>query len=187
MFHIALEWVFKTADLVRQYLPHRPKLTIEIREVCADQILASLKPDWSDYAIDLYVFLHLWVVNKKEVPTAVKEWNLAVEAGGQTLKAERVGDISNWHQHSKVKEEQHGITVMRDIRENLHDFGAGPLQHGIPTEGWVCFMVRETKESLLQDATLSLTLIDSFGHKHSLKSQGPWPCKGGMVNPQTPY
>ena len=41
VFHIAATWYFKAADLVRQYLPHWPKLTIEIREVCADQILDS--------------------------------------------------------------------------------------------------------------------------------------------------
>jgi len=187
VFHIAATWYFKAADLVRQYLPHWPKLTIEIREVCADQILDSLTPDFSDYTVDFYVFLHLWVVNKKEVPTAVKEWNLKVVVDGQSLQAERVTDISKWHQHSKVKVEQHGFTVIKDIRDNLNDFGNQPLQHGIPAEGWICFVLPGTKGTLLQSATLHLTLIDSFGRKHSLKSLGPWNCKGSMVNPEMLY
>jgi len=36
---------------VRQYLPHLSKLTLEIRQVCDDKILASLTPDFSGYTL----------------------------------------------------------------------------------------------------------------------------------------
>ncbi|HXM97179.1 MAG TPA: hypothetical protein VN982_01755 [Candidatus Dormibacteraeota bacterium] len=160
------------------------QITIEIREVCEDKILASLEPDFSRYKVDLYVFLRVWVVNKREVPTVPKEWTLTVVAGKQKLKAERVLDISKWHQHSKLEKQQQGFTFIEDIRENLTAFGNQPLQHGIPAEGWLCFLVRGTNDNLLQGATLRLTLIDSFGHKHHLKRKEPWNCKGNMVNPE---
>jgi len=170
---------------VHQYLPHWSKLTIEIREVCDDKILASI--DASGYTVDLYVFLRVWAVNQKEVPTTVKEWTLTVVAENQKLQAERVADISRWHQHSKVKRQQHGFTVVEDVREDLNAFGNQPLQQGIPSEGWICFVLRGVEDSLLQGSTLRLTSIDSFGRKHVLKSKGPWNCKGSMVNREMLY
>ena len=157
-------------------------LTVEIREVCEDKILASLQID--KFTVDLYIFLHVWVVNKKEVPTVPKEWALTVMAGKQKLQTEREPDISKWHQHSKVEKQRQDFTFIEDIRENLHAFGNQPLHHGIPAEGWLCFVVRDVKDSLLQGAILRLTLIDSFGRKHIHKKKEPWPCKGNMVNPE---
>jgi hypothetical protein len=158
------------------------QVTPEIHEVCEDKLLSSL--DATGYTVDLYIFLRVWVVNKKEVPTVPKEWTLTVVAGKQKLKAERVSDISMWHQHSKVEKQQHGMKFIEDVRDNLTAFGPQPLQHGIPNEGWICFLVRGTRDSLLEGATLRLTLVDSFEHKHTVKKKEPWNCKGGMVNPE---
>ncbi len=173
----SVEWCWKK-------LWNWSQVTVEIRDVCEDKLLASLEPDFSGYKVDLYIFLRVWVVNKKEVPTVPKEWTLTVVAGKQKLKAERVLDISKWHQHSKLEKQQHGFAVIEDIRENLTAFGNQPLQHGIPAEGWLCFLVRGTNDSLLQGATLRLTLIDSFDRKRSLKKKEPWHCKGDMVKPE---
>ncbi len=175
------------ARLIDRFWPKRPKLTVEIRQVCFDKILASLEADWSDYRIDLYVFLYVWAVNTEQVPTTVKQWKLAVLANGQQIEGERVEDISRWHQHSKVNAVQHGFQVVQDIREPANPFPAQPLNHGIPSEGWVCFIVRKAKESLMENATITLTATDSFGRNYSMNSQAPWTCKGDMVNPQMPY
>ena len=169
---------------VSQYLPHFSKLTLEIHEVCEDKTLASITPDLSGYTVDLYIFLRVWIVNKENVPTVPKEWTLKVVAGKQKLQADRVPDISNWHQHSKVQGQHQGFAVIEDIRENLTALGSQPLQHGIPAEGWLCFVVRGTNDSLLQGATLRLTLTDSFGRKQHVKRKEPWHCKGNMVNPK---
>jgi len=158
------------------------QVTVEIRDVCEDKILTSLQVD--RFTVDLYIFLRVWVVNKKEVPTVPKEWKLTVVKDRQKLKAERVPDFSEWHQHSKIEKQQQGFTFIEDVREQLDAFGNQPLQHGIPVEGWLCFLVRGTNDSLLQGATLRLTLIDSFGRKHSQKKKEPWHCKGNMVNPE---
>lgn len=158
------------------------QVTVEIREVCEDMLLASLEAE--KYTVHLYIFLRVWVVNKKEVPTVPKEWTLAVVSGKQKLKAEPVPDFSKWHQHSKIATQRQGFHFVEDIREPARDFGKQPLQQGIPAEGWVCFVVRDTDDSLLQGATLRLTLIDSLGRKHPVKKTEPWHCKGNMVNPE---
>jgi hypothetical protein len=128
------------ARLIDRFWPKRPKLTIEIRQVCFDKILASLEADWSDYRVDLYLFLYVWAVNTEEVPTAIKEWNLTVLANNRPILAELVEDISRWHQHIKVYAMQQSFRVVKDIRETLNSFPARPFQHGIPSDGWVCFM-----------------------------------------------
>jgi hypothetical protein len=171
--------------LFEVFYPKRPHLTVELHEICEDKIVASL--DASGYTVDLYIFLRVWVVNTKEVPTVPKEWILTVAANSHKLHAERVPDISKWHQHSKLKKQQHGLTLIEDIRDNLSPLSGEPLQHGIPSEGWICFVVHGTKDTLLQGAALHLTLVDSFGRKHLLKSSGPWKCKGSMVNPEMLY
>ena len=86
--------------------------------------------------------------------------------------------------NKKKQHHGHGLTVVEDVREDLAAFGNPPLQHGIPSEGWLCFVVRGTKDTLLQGAALHLTLMDSFNGKHKLKTKGLWNCKGSMVNPQ---
>jgi hypothetical protein len=87
--------------LVELFRPQRPKLTLEIRQVCFDKKLESLEADLSDDKIDLYIFLHVWAVNIKGVPTTAREWKLSVIADDQKIEGERVEDISKWQQHSK--------------------------------------------------------------------------------------
>jgi hypothetical protein len=77
-----------------------------------------------------------------------------------------------------------GVTFVEVVREELHAFGDQHFQRGIPNQSWICFVVRGTSDSLLQGATLHLTLTDSFGKKYLIKSNGPWKCKGSMVNPE---
>ncbi len=173
------------ARLIDRLWPRHPHLTIEIRQVCFDKILASLEADWSDYQIDLYLFLYVWAVNTEPVPTTIKEWKLSVLADDQNIEGERVEDISKWHQHSKANAVQHGFGSYETLGTPATPFPLQPLQQGIPSEGWVCFLIRKTKESLMKTATVTLRATDSFGRKHSVSSRAPWPCKGDMVNPQT--
>jgi hypothetical protein len=176
--------LMKLADWV---FPKRPRLTMEIRQVCFDRILSSLTPDFSDYTFDLYLFLEVWAANQKEVPTTIKDWKLTVFGDGQKFPTEQLPDISAWHQHIKLKEEQHGFHVIRDVRNRLDKFPALPLQQGIASQGWVCFIAREMREALLKNVALELLIVDSFGRTHSVMSKGPWPCKGDVVNPQMPW
>jgi hypothetical protein len=190
MWHIPA-WIWsvagKVADWFLHLKPKRPRLEAEIRQVCFDKILASLDVGWGDYTIDLYIFLRVWVVNQREIPTTVKQWKLTVVGEGKSTDAELIEDISRWHQHMKVREQLHGMDIIRDIRDRLVEFPAQPLQHGIPVEGWICFLVRNTRESLIEKGYITLTVVDSFGHKYRVTSKGPWPCKGDIVNPQMLY
>lgn len=172
------------ARLIDRLWPRRPRLRIEIRQVCFDTILESLEADWSDYRVDLYLFLYLWAVNTEEVPTTVKEWRLMVLANSQTIRAEPAEDFSDCHQHIKVHAKQQGFDVVKDIRKPLNPFPKQPLQQGIPLEGWVCFIVRATKQSLMHNASLTLMGIDSFDGQHSVKSRAPWPCRGDIISPK---
>jgi hypothetical protein len=133
------------------------------------------------------MFFQVWVVNKNETPTTVKTWSLAVEMDGNKTQAEYVPDISKWHHLTKVHETHQGLSVVRDVREKLIPFSTQPLHHGIPLEGWVCFLVRGVKESSIQAATVYLTLVDSFGKSHRVKRSGPWPSESQAVNPDMPW
>jgi hypothetical protein len=124
-------WIVGPLMKLTDLIPKRPKLAMEIRQVCFDRVLASLTPDFSDYTFDLYLFLEVWVVNRKETPTTIKDWKLTVFGNGQKVKTEHLPDFSKWHQHIKVKEKLHGLHVIRDIRNGLDPFPATPLQHGI--------------------------------------------------------
>jgi hypothetical protein len=187
VMHIPAWIAGQLMSVIDRMFPKRPRLTVEIRQVCFDTVLASLDADFKDYTIDLYWFVLAWVANTKEVTTTVKEWKLAVFGGGQEIDAERIFDFSRWHQHIKVKEERQGHYLIRDVRANLDAFPAQPLQHGIGTEGWVCFLTRAVTEQLFTNATVKLTIVDSFGKEHVARSRGPWPCKGDMVNPDMPW
>jgi hypothetical protein len=162
---------------------------MEIRQVCLDRVLSSITPDWSDYTFDLYIFLQLWIVNKAEVPTTVKAWRLTLsgDGGRQEIPTEQFPDISKWHQHTKVKEEQHGLHVIKDVREDLVAFPLEPLRQGIAIEGWVCFKAEGVREALLKTAKLRLEIVDSFGRRHAVKTLSPWNCKGDVVNPKMPW
>jgi hypothetical protein len=171
----------------RSLLPSRPKIDIEFREICLDSKLASLDADFGGYTIDTFMFFRVWVVNKNETPTTVKIWRLAVEMDGNTVQAECVPDISKWHHQTKVSETHQGLPVVPDVREKLIPFSTQPLQHGIPLEGWVCFLVRGVRESSIQTATVYLTLVDSFGKSHRVKRSGSWPSESQAVNPDMPW
>jgi|HubBroStandDraft_6_1064221.scaffolds.fasta_scaffold288182_2 hypothetical protein len=175
--------------LIERLWPKRPSLTIQIQQVCFGSNLASLEADFSDYRIDLYLFLYVWAVNTNEVPTMIRDWNLHVLADDREVgvDGERVEDISNWQQHSTEHAVQHGFPVVRDIRQPTTPFPPQPLQQGIPVEGWVCFLVRETRDSLMAAATVTLTATDSFGDEHPVSDHAPWTCKGGMVNTEMPF
>ncbi len=159
-------------------------LTVELREVGDDKHLVSISTQLDRYTVNFYIFLRVWVVNTNAVPTVPKEWVLNITKGKDKLKAEPVPDFSKWHQHTKVEKEQQGFKFIEDIREKLPALSNQPLQQGIPSEGWICFLVRDTEDSLLNGSTLHLTLIDSFGRKHPLKANEPWNIKGSMVNPE---
>jgi hypothetical protein len=176
--------LMKVVDLM---FPQRPKLALEIRQVCLDKILVSVVDDFSDYTFDLYIFLDVWVANQKQVATTVKDWKVALIENGQTIRTEQLADISNWHQHIRFQEKQHGLPVIRETRNRLDRFPAQPLQQGIAVQGWECFVARGIREAFLKNAALQLTLVDSFGRNHSITSHAPWPCRGDVFNLEMPW
>ena len=177
--------------------PALPKLNIEIREVCFDQVLESLSPDWSDYTFEIYVFVFLWVVNTTTVPTTVKKWELTLSGDGKTRAAAEVSDFSKWFQHikRKVREPYVGSEgyviasegyVIAEERKTLTVLPAQPFQHGIPCQGWVCFKVYGITHAMLKDTQIQLCIADSFGQEHRTESPAPLACRGSMVNPELP-
>jgi hypothetical protein len=177
--------------LFELFFPKRPHLTVEIRQVCFDDVLESVTEDWSGYTIELYLFLDLWVVNTKEVPTTIKDWKLTLHGDGKSSQASYVEDISKWRQHIKLKKKETSLGferyVIQDIHNNLTQFPAQPLTHGIPSEAWVCFVASGVTEAVKKDASVELFVVDSFDKTHKFESHGPWPCKGNMYNPDIPF
>jgi hypothetical protein len=155
-----VDWVF----------PQRPKLALEIRQVCLDKILVSLVDDFSDYTFDLYIFLEVWVANQKQVATTVRDWKVALIGNSQTVCTERVADISNWHQHIRLQEKQHGLLVIREMRNRLDRFPAQPLQQGIAVQGWECFVARGIRRSISERRDIAFDACrffrtEPFSHK----------------------
>jgi hypothetical protein len=173
--------------LWRKFLPDRPKITIEIREVSLDQKLASLDADFAGFTIDAYLFFDVWVVNKNTTPTTAKLWKLKVVIDGRKSEAEFVGDISKWHHLRKKTEYEHGHTVVRDVRTKMTPFGIDPLQQGLPVNGWVCFLIRGVRPASIQAATVELIMVDSFDRTHRAQAKGPWPSENQTVNPDMPW
>jgi hypothetical protein len=173
--------------VVEVFFPPHPKLVLEIRQACLERVIVSLVEDFSDYTFDLYIFLHVWVANQKPVPTTIKEWQVVLLGSEQTIHTEHLEDISNWHQVIKRQDKQHGLPVIRESRNRLDRFPAQPLQQGIAAQGWECFIARGIREATLREATLQLTIVDSFRRNHSTASRAPWPCRGDVFNPELPW
>jgi hypothetical protein len=166
--------------------PDAPKLTVEIREVNLDQKVASLDTDFNGYTIDAYLFFDVWAVNKSQVVTTAKSWQLKGKGELKNLEAEFVRDMSKWHHVEKKKAMLNGLSVTTDIRSEINPFGFEPLKQGLPVQGWVCFLIRNVKPSLVESAKVELVLIDSFDRKSRVRAQGPWP-EHHVVNPHIPW
>jgi hypothetical protein len=162
--------------------PKNPKLDIDFGEVCFKRELASSDAESSDCRFDVYVFLYVWAVNRMKLPTAIEKWKFGVAMGKENIEGEPVGSLSTWRQHSKLGQAPDGSEGVKDIRKPVSEFPVQPLTNGIPCEGWVCFVIRGTKESWIENGTIRLTAIDSFQHEHYVSRQGPWNCKGAMVS-----
>jgi hypothetical protein len=104
------------------FFPQRPKLVLEVRQACLDRVMVSVLEDFSDYTFDLYIFLHVWAANQKPVPTTIKGWEVVLVSMQQTIGTEHLADISNWHQHIRRQEKQHGLAVIRENRNKLDRF-----------------------------------------------------------------
>ena len=82
----------------------RPALKVEIREVCFDDVMDSLKQDWSGFTLERYIFVRIWVVNTESVATNVKEWKLVYSKEGTPHVTKEIADFSKWRQHVKWSE-----------------------------------------------------------------------------------
>lgn len=50
-----------TVNLGSAAKPALPKLSVEIREVCFDDFLDSLSPDFADFTLERYIFVYVWL------------------------------------------------------------------------------------------------------------------------------
>lgn len=165
----------------------RPKLKIEIRQLCQNRTLDSLTNDLSGFTVDILVFLYLWVVNTSGVSTTLKSWEVTMTGDHQQVGGSPVYPITQFIQIIKHKELLHGMTVEKTTRLPLVPvFPSEVFVRGVPLEGWVCFKVSGVGHSFIDNAVVRLTLVDSFGKHHRLESHGPWQCRGEIVNPDLP-
>lgn len=183
--------VLKIGDWLVALLPSRPRLNLEIREVCLDGRLASVDAEWAGYAVDMYIFFRLWVVNEKAVPTTAKAWTLTAKSKNAHFPAaEWVPDINGWRYVTKTTVTRHGSTTIQNASAPVTPFPLGvPLQHGIPLEGWVAFVLKRVRDTDVENSVLHLTLVDSFGkhHRavvHASSRSGP---DSTVVHPDAPF
>ncbi|HTV56052.1 MAG TPA: hypothetical protein VMI06_14205 [Terriglobia bacterium] len=178
LFSSVFGWISR---MVRGSRTKHTRLDIDFGEVCFKrEVVASLDAESRDCLFNVYVFLYVWAVNRMRFPTAIEKWKFSVAMGIENIDGEPVEDISTWRQHSKMGTAPDGSEEAKDIRKPVREFPARPLPHGIPSEGWVCFVIRGTKESWIENGTIQLTATDSSQHEHHSSRLGPWNCKGAM-------
>lgn len=165
------------------FLPEGAQLDIDFGQVCFKREFVLLPGESSDCRFDVYAFLYVWAVNKQAVPTAIKQWKFSVSMGRENMEAEHVEDISGWQQRWKLQPGavDADFKGVKDISKPPTAFPTQELARGVPAEGWVCFVIRGTKESWIENGTIQLTATDSFGHEHTVSRQGPWNCNGAIV------
>jgi hypothetical protein len=168
---------------VRAFWPEYPKLNIDFGQVCFKRDIITLDGESSDCRFDVYVFLYVWAVNTKAVPTAISRWKFSVAMGRENIEGEHVEDVSAWQQRSKVQPPSVDADSKgaNNVKKAVTPFPVHELTRGVPTEGWVCFVIRGTKASWIENGTIQLTATDSFGHEHTISRLGPWNCSGAMV------
>jgi hypothetical protein len=188
------QWIFSGIGvlilaLLLERWRRRAKLKVEIREVCFDDVLQSVANDWSDFTVERYIFVRVWAVNLKNVPTTVKEWKLTYSKDKKVFAASEVSDFSKWRQHVKWKVQGTGFVtgVIQEAHNTLTQFPLQPLQHGVPSEGWVCFKATGVSGMGSNSSTIKLEMENSLGQKYRVNSPAPSGCKGTMTNPDLPW
>jgi hypothetical protein len=163
-----------------------PQLNVEVCEVCFEDVLDSLREDWADFTLERYIFVHIWIVNRENVATAVKEWALTYSMGGKLLAASKVSDFSKWRQHVPWEERGTGFVsgVLKETHNPLIPFPTNVLQQGIPLQGWVCFKATGVSGMSSDGGSIELCILDSFGQTYRIESPAPFACKGKMFNPE---
>jgi hypothetical protein len=171
------------AAVPAQAEPARPKLKIEIKQVCFSEEAELEGSDLSDFRVDRYIFVHIWAVNTESVTTSVKQMSLSYSTAGETVAATPVRDLSKWFQ--RVKSQERGLDfetrVVKQAHKTLTPFSVEPLQQGILLKGWVCFKARGVV-GLSDEGRIDLCVEDSFGKEHHTESSAPFGCEGVMVD-----
>jgi len=151
-------------------------------------VLSRVEADWSDFRVDLNVFVKALIVNTSPVPATVKEFYLNISyPDGRTMETGLVEDFSRWSQRTSATKGDGPFQTVHSQNYPLKHLAAKvtkePLQRAVHADGWLCFVARETKETEFQQSTLTLTIIDSLGGKHKCQSTGPWSCSGPISKP----
>jgi len=164
--------------------PARPKLTIEIRQVCFGGTEDFVGKDLSDFRVERYIFVYVWMVNTESVATSVKQLSLSYSNAGETVDAVPVSDLSKWLQNVKWQESASGFQthVRKEARNVLTPLPSQPLQQGVPSEGWVCFKASGVIGLGGDDGRIELCVEDSFSKEYLVESSAPFACEGAMVD-----
>ena len=173
------------AEALPQVEPVRPKLSIEIAQVCFCAGEDFVGQNLSDFRVDRYIFVHVWMVNTESVTTSLKQLSLRYSNAGETVPAVSVSDFSKWFQRINSEEPGRGFEtrLVQTEHRTLTPFPLEPLQQGIPLKGWVCFKASGVMGRADDEAgSIELCVVDSFGKEHRVKSPAPFACKGTMVD-----
>ncbi len=162
----------------------RPRLTIEIEQVCFGGAEDFVGKDLSDFRVDRYIFAHIWMVNTESVVTTLKQMRLNYSSAGEIVVAFQVSDLSQWFQ--RIRSEEPGLgfetRTVRDAHKTLTPFPLESLQQGIPLKGWVCFKASGVLGLGGDEGSIELCVEDSFGKEYRVKKSAPFACKSVMVD-----
>lgn len=67
--------------------PARPKLTMEIKQVCFCDAEDFVGKELSDFRVERYIFVYVWMVNTESVATSVKQLSLSYSHTGESVDA----------------------------------------------------------------------------------------------------
>jgi hypothetical protein len=124
-------------------------------------------PDQAD--LEFEVFLKCWLVNETDVPLKISSLQLELKpSDGSTCVAERVsGDLQNWQLGALQEEWDDWEMRLRAAMEPVAELDiSGPLECGLPHEGWLHFRLRNVSPSVFRSVPMQISLTDSLSHVH---------------------
>jgi hypothetical protein len=132
--------------------------------------------DPSERGFEFEVFINCWLLNETELPFQIaEEPQLTLRAWDGSIRiGERINsDLENWRLGSLVKDEW-DAEVVRTAQERILELSTGgPLECGVPRQGWLHFRLRDLSASEFNTGAMELSIKDSFSCIHMGVASGP--------------
>jgi hypothetical protein len=153
----------------------KPSIRVEVREVLTQsRLYKKLKhvADISDPNLGFDVFVKLWIVNEASFPVTVRDYSMCLDIGTSRVRAKRIqGDLHKWRideteETVKMWGETRTDHSQREMTPDIEVTSGQSLERGLHREGWLHFLLENTRLSSVEGGTVVVTVEDSLLEKH---------------------